>query len=252
MCPQKERGKYISPAPYYFKVGATVCISDQVQTTFTQILPKISFKVLRSKFSELRMSRFPIIRMVNHNMDGNITNPPPRRKAGHRGTCAQTQKTPQGAAGGVQAPKQGCRNSGIGKANSDAHHLCLKYLGSGQRRQQKLSHCSPVPAEQVWDLFLQPRFQGESHWMIQRAPRSLRIPWVLPAANKSIRRWGNPSRHKPPSASAKGTSPSDFSWGFINPFKGFNKTEKTAGNSFCCKTAKEEKGRGQILPLSWR
>lgn len=179
----------------------------------------------------------------------NLIIPLPRKRASCRGACAQSQKAPQGAAGGMQAPKQGCRNSEIRKANSDAHHLCLNRLGSGQRRQQKPSDHSPVPAEQVWDLFLQPSSMGESHRTIQRALRSLQIPWVLPC-HKQKCWWARKSlRFKPPSASAKGTSPSDFSWVFTNPFRGFNETDKSDGNSFCCKTAKEEKGRGQILPL---
>lgn len=106
----------------------------------------------------------------------NIIIPFPKRRASHRGACAQTQQAPQG---GMQTPKQGCRKSQMRKANSDAHHQCLKCLGSGQRRQQKPSDGSWVPAEQVWDLFLQPSSVGESHRTTQRAQRSLQIPWVL-------------------------------------------------------------------------
>jgi len=92
----------------------------------------------------------------------NIIIPLPRSRASRRRARTQTQKAPQGAAGGMQAPMQGCRNSEIRKANSDAHHLCLNSLGPGERRQQQPSDRSQVPAEQVWDLLPQPSSTGES------------------------------------------------------------------------------------------
>lgn len=112
----------------------------------------------------------------------NITIPHSKEESKSQGCLCPNPKAPRG----MQAPKHGCRNSEIRNASSSAHHLCLKCLGSGQRRQQKPSECSWVAAEQVWDLFLQRSSAGESQWRIQRAPRSPRIPRASPATQK---RW---------------------------------------------------------------
>lgn len=127
------------------------------------------------------MGRFPIMGMLKHNTDGEHYNSP--FQGGEQVTGVPVPKS-KGSPGVMQAPKQGCRNSEIRNANSNVHHLCLKCLGSGQRRQQKPTDCSWAPAEQVWDLFLQRSSVGESQWRIQRAPRSLQIPWASPAKQK--------------------------------------------------------------------
>lgn len=109
-------------------------------------------KVLSSKFSEMGMSRFPIMGMLKHNTDGEHYNSP--FQGGEQVTGVPVPKS-KGSPGVMQALKQGRRNSEIRNAYGNVHHLCLKRLGSGQRRQQKPSDCSWVPAEQVWDVFLQ-------------------------------------------------------------------------------------------------
>lgn len=101
------------------------------------------------------MSRFPIMGMLKHNTDGEHYNSP--FQGGEQVTGVPVPKS-KGSPGVMQAPKQGCRNSEIRNANSNVHHLCLKCLGSGQRRQQKpqtalghlqsrfgISFCSEAP-----------------------------------------------------------------------------------------------------------
>lgn len=95
-------------------------------------ISKISFsfasKVLSSKFSDMGTSRFPIMGMLKHNTDGEHYNSP--FQGGEQVTGAPVPKS-KGSPEGMQAPKYGCKNSEIGNVNSNAHHLCLKCLGSG-------------------------------------------------------------------------------------------------------------------------
>lgn len=190
------------------------------------------------------MSRFPITGMLKHNTDGEHYNSPFQGAEQATGVPVPKSKC---SPGGMQAPKHGGRNSEIRNANSNAHHLCLNRLGSGQRRQQKPSDCSWVPAEQVWDLFLQLR-----GWTTAKDTKGSEItanPLGFTCQTKALAGEEIPRRYKP-SASDKGTSPSDLSWGFINPFKGFTRGKNQMAIHFAAKILRRKGEEGKCCHWS--
>lgn len=90
------------------------------------------------------------------------------------------------------------------------------------------------------------QLRGESQWRIQRAPRSSPIPWASPAKQKHWQERKFPAgiNHHLTKAPVLLICP-----GVLSTHSRDLRHEEITGNSFCCKKAKEERGRGQMLPL---